>query len=49
LDNIEQGMFITMTELAKKTNLTSRSIERHLKQLQVQNRLQRIGTNRGAY
>lgn len=49
LDLIEMDMFITIAELAKKTNLTSRSIERHLKQLQIQNRLQRIGPDRGGY
>jgi ATP-dependent DNA helicase RecG len=49
LDLIEMDMFITIAELAKKTNLTSRSIERHLKQLQIQNSLQRIGPDRGGY
>ncbi|MFN8258152.1 MAG: hypothetical protein U0W24_20855 [Bacteroidales bacterium] len=49
LELIEMDIFIIIAELAKKTNLTSRFIERHLKQLQIQNRLQRIGPDRGGY
>ncbi len=49
LQLLEQAPTLTAQDLADKTKLSKRNIERHLQELKAQGRLKRIGPNKGGY
>lgn len=44
-----ENKFITIPELAEKIGLTTRAIEKQIKKLQNENKLKRIGSDKGGY
>lgn len=49
LQLLEQAPTLTAQDLADKTKLSKRNIERHLQELKAQGRLKRIGPNKGGH
>lgn len=49
LELIKKNPEITSSQLAKKTRLTIRTIERNIKELRVQNKIERVGAGNGTH
>ncbi len=49
LELIKKNPEITSSQLARKTRLTIRSIERNIKELRSQNKIERVGPGNGTY
>ena len=49
LELIKKNPEITSSQLARKTRLTVRSIERNIKELRSQNKIERVGPGNGIY
>jgi len=49
IEAIRQNSDITITELAELTGVTARSVERNVQRLQLENRLRRIGPDKGGH
>lgn len=49
IEAIRQNCDITIHELAELTDVTERSIERNIQRLQLENRLRRVGPDKGGH
>ena len=49
IEAIRQNSDITITELAELTGVTARSVERNVQRLQLENRLRRVGPDKGGH
>jgi ATP-dependent DNA helicase RecG len=49
IEAIRQNSDITIPELAELTGVTARSVERNVQRLQLENRLRRVGPDKGGY
>lgn len=49
IEAIRQNSDITIPELAELTGVTERSVERNVQRLQLENRLRRVGPDKGGY